>query len=373
MSSDLPRTGPASDPFGPPDANQADETTGQTDETVVALRGALFREAARVAPSLDGLHRIQREIRAGQAGRRGGAWIGGLIPALTAAAAVVVLGVAGTVAVRLNRVGDAGSPMQPATITSAIPEAPAGTLPVYVVGEQGGQRWLFREYRTTHATTADDRVAEAITLAVNLPASDPDYDVRLFRGGNPGQATATVAPSLITVRLTAAMVSRPGMSGVDAELGVQQLVWTATATAGTGYARTPVKIEVDRGAQSLFGVLPLNRLFTRATGPADPRAPVWIISLAEGTDAGHQPLHVQGDALVGVGGSVSWTLERDGVEVGRGDAELTERVGARTGWRCAPRAAQPGTYVLRVTVRPGSDSGVSRTTEYQDSRTFYVR
>jgi hypothetical protein len=363
MNSAHPQIDPASGPSDPPDE----------DETVAALRSTLFREAERVMPSPDGLQRIQREIRAGRARRPGGAWVGRLTPALTAAAAVVVLAVAGAVAVRLGQPGSGESPVQPAATTSATPEAPAGKLPVYVIGEQGGRRWLFREYRTTHATTADDKVAEAITDAVNLAATDPDYGVRLFQGGNPGQATATVSPSLITVTLTAAMVSRPGMDEADAELAAQQLVWTATATAGTGYARTPVKITVGQGAQSLFGVLPLNRTFTRATGSADPRAPIWIISLAEGTDVGHRPFRAQGDARVGTGGSVSWTLERDGGEVGGGEARLTERIGTRTGWECAPQTLQPGTYVLRVTVRPGNGTGLSRTTEYQDSRTFYVR
>jgi hypothetical protein len=367
--SDIPRIGPDSGPFDMP---------GQ-DETVVALRGALS-SSGQVTPSPDGLQRIQREINAGR-GRRRRSWIGQFTPALTAAAAVAVLAVAGAIAVRLAQpTTPAGGPAQPAATSTATAEARRGMVPVYVVGEQGGQHRLFREYRDTSVTAKDDRVADAVTAAVNHRAQDPDYDIRLFEGGPSSRATATVSKSLITVTLTAAMVSRDGVGKSEAELAVQQVVWTATAAAaadvaaGESYADTPVRIQVDRGRQSMFGVLPLDRDFRRAAGEADPRAPIWIISLVEGADVGHLPRKVEGDAALGDGGSVSWSLTRNGIEVDSGQATLTKAAGPRTGWECRPATQQRGMYVLTVTLHQGSGVGPSSSTgDWQDTRKFFVR
>ncbi|HET9657999.1 MAG TPA: hypothetical protein VFP72_21785 [Kineosporiaceae bacterium] len=335
------------------------------------LGGALHREAARVSPSPDGLQRIQRELRS-RTVPRPAAWFGRLAPALTAAAAVAVLAVAGTVGVRLTDRPSAGG-AGPATAPSVTAEAPPDKLPVYVVGDQGGRRWLFREYRSTHARTADERVAEAVTDAVTLAPADLDYDVRLFEGALPGQARAQVSDQLITLTLTAAMATRPGATTADAELAVQQLVWTATATAGPGYASTPVRITVANGEQSLFGRLPLDRTFTRGAGSTDPRAPIWVISLADRTDVGHRPITVSGDAVLGSGGSVSWTLARDGVEVARGTAQVTSHSGSRTGWTFAPDTTASGQYLLTVTLHPGSGTRLpSTSTPWQDSKTFRV-
>lgn len=367
--SDIPRIGPDSGSFDVP---------GE-DETVAALRGALHLEAERVTPSPDGLQRIQREINAGR-GRRRRSLIGQFAPALMTAAAVAVLAVTGAIAVRLAQpTTPADGTAQPAATSTATAEARRGMLPVYVVGEQGGQHRLFREYRDTSATAKDDRVADAVTAALNHRAQDPDYDIRLFEGGPSSRATATVSKSGITVTLTAAMVSRAGVGKSEAELAVQQVVWTATAAAadvaaGESFADTPVRIQVDRGRQSMFGVLPLDRDFRRAAGEADPRAPIWIISLVEGADVGHLPRKVEGDAALGDGGSVSWSLTRNGIEVDRGQATLTKAAGPRTGWECRPVTQQRGMYVLTVTLHQGSGVGPSSSTgDWQDTRKFFVR
>ena len=364
--SDIPRIGPQFDPFG----HDGD------DETAALLRGALAREAERVGPSPDGLQRIQREIRAGQARSRRPRFAR-LAPALVAAAAVAVLAVAGAVAVRLNQqpTGGSGPAGQP-TVTTAS-EAPHGQVPVYVIGTQGGKnkKWLFREYRTSFIPDADKdrRVAEAVTDAVNLTPLDPDYDAPLFQGGRNSVATATVTPSQITVTLTAAMVSRPDVSAADARLALQQLVWTATAAAGTG-PDTPVLIRVDRGDQSLFRQLPLDRQYTRGGLAPNPSAPLWLISLVDGTDAGHPDIRVSGDAVIGTGGTVSWTLARAGVEVATGEATFDAGTGSRRGWHfVAPTQGRAGDYQLTVSLTPGSGTGLSTAEQWQDSRSFHIR
>jgi hypothetical protein len=362
--SDIPQIGPQLDPFG----HDGD------DETAALLRGALAREAQRVAPSPDGLQRIQREIRAGQARSRRPRFAR-LAPALVAAAAVAVLAVAGAVAVRLNQQPTGGGipAGQPTATTTS--EAPHGQVPVYVIGTQGGRKWLFREYRTSFIPDSDKdrRVAEAITDAVNLTPLDPDYDAPLFQGGPNSVATASVTPSQITVTLTAAMVSRHGVSAADARLALQQLVWTATAAAGTG-PDVPVLIRVDSGNQTLFGQEPLDRQYTRGGLAPNPSAPLWIISLVDTTDAGHKDVQISGDAVTGTGGTVSWTLDRNGVEVANGEATIDPGTGSRRVWHLvAPTAGRAGEYLLTVTLTPGSGTGLSTAERWQDSRTFHVR
>jgi hypothetical protein len=364
--SDIPRIGPASGPFENP----------AEDETIAALRGALFREAERVAPSRDGLQRIQRQVRAGQV-RRPGPWLGRLTPALTAAAAVAVLAVAGAVAVRLTQEppGGAGGPAaQPISTVTSTSQAPENQVPVYVTGQQGGKKWLFREYRNTYAMSTENRVADAITDAVNLRPLDSDYDQPLFRGGPNSQATATVSPSEITVTLTAAMVSRHNVGQSAARLALAQLVWTATAAAGRG-PDAPVRFLVDRGDQTLFGTIPLDRSYTRSEFSPNPCAPLWITSLVEGTDVGHKSFTVSGDAGVGQGGTVTWALKRDGVEIATGEATVkTAPPGTtRREWSFAPlTGGQKGDYELTVTLRPGTGSGLSTDVTWQDTRTFVI-
>jgi hypothetical protein len=360
--SDVPRIGEAG-PFDPAE-----------DELATALRAALHREADRVVPAADGLQRIQREIRTRSSrGRRPVAWFGRLAPALTAAAAVMVLAVAGAVAVRLNQSPAGSGPPASGPSTTASSEAPSGQVPVYVIGTQGGRKWLFREFRPTHAVTPDDKVAEAVTDAVTDRPSDPDYDPPLFEGSPNSVATATVTPSLITVTLSAAMVSRPDVTRADARLALEQLVWTATAAAGAT-ADTPVLIRVDHGTQSLFGQLPLGQQYTRGGFSPNPCAPLWITSLVEGTDVGHNPFEVHGDAVVGDGGSITWTLTRDGAQVGAGDALLDPPAGTRRGWTVTPPTqGRAGHYRLTVQLQPGPGSGLSATAQWQDSRNFVVR
>lgn len=362
--SDIPRIVPASDPFG----DQAD------DETAAALRGALLREAERVTPSRDGLQRIQHQIRTERAGRPG-PWLGRLTPALTAAAAVAVLAVAGTVAVRLNQQpagGSGGQAAQPGASSTA--QTPQSQVPVYVVGRQGGRTWLFREYRNTYATSTDDRVADAVTHAVNLRPLDRDYDEPLFEGGVNSQATATVTPAQITVTLTAAMVSRHNVSEADARLALAQLVWTATATVKRG-PDAPVRFLVDHGDQTLFGVIPLDRPYTRGEFSPNPCAPLWVTSLVEGTDMGHGSFAVKGDAVVGEGGTVTWALKRDGVEIGTGEAIVrTTSSGTRHEWSFdPPTEGRKGRYELTVTLHPGGGSTLSADATWQDTKDFVIR
>lgn len=354
-----------------------DDPGGEFDETVTALRGALHREGERVVPSRDGLQRIQRQLHTDHAARRPGPFLGRLTPALTAAAAVAVLAVAGAVAVRLNQTpaGGAGPAAAPTATTTSTPSAARSQVPVYVIGTQGGQRWLFREYRNAYSTSLDDRVGEAVTDAVNQRPLNADYDEPLFKGSPNSRATAAVTPTGITVTLPAAMVSRTGVTTARARLALAQLVWTATATAKAG-PEVPVQFVVDKGEQFLFGVVPLDRPYTRSEFTPNPCAPLWITSLVEGTDVGHKPFDISGDAVTGQGGTVTWVLTRDRTEIGHGEATVQEAApgATRHTWSFTPPTeGKRGEYELVVTLRPGPGSGLSTAATWQDTRTFLIR
>jgi hypothetical protein len=249
---------------------------------------------------------------------------------------------------------------------------------VYVIGAQGGHQWLFREYRNTFASGTDDRVADAVTDAVNLRPLNQEYRDPLFQGSQNSQATASVSSTMITVTLTPAMVGRQGVTPQDARLALQQLVWTATAAAQA--ADLPVQFRVSRGGdQSLFGIVPLDRPYTRGEFSPNPCAPLWITSLVEGTDAGHNSFVVSGDAETGDGGTVTWTLRRDGTQVATGDTVVnrdgtaTPRITRHTWSFTPPTNGRKGSYEVVVTLHPGAGSGLSEAVTWQDSRRFVIR
>lgn len=346
----------------PGDAAPADRpqpASPVADPTADLLRAALHRRADAVQPSSDGLLRIRRAIAEQPRGSRLPR-LGRFAPALAAAAAVAVLTVAGVSAVRLST---SNAPAAPGAVSSP-------SLPVYVVGRQNNQLRLFREYRATRTRTLNDRVSEALTDAVNQRPDDGDYET-LFIGGRPGRVSATVADNLITVELTPAMATKVGATRAEAELAVQQLVWTATAAADD--ASLPVRIIVaEGGEQTMFGQVGLDGAFSRA-GAADLLAPVWIISLADGTTLGRGLHEVTGDGLPGTRPVVLWTLMRNDVEVASGDAALTTKstltsadAARRMNWAIDIETRQPGRYELVVTT-VGSTGPA-----WSDSKTFIV-
>jgi hypothetical protein len=350
-------------PFPEPRSRDAFEL----DPTAEVLRRALHREADQVRPSTDGLSRIMATVEAEHPGARRPGRAGypapkrsafrRFTPLLAAAAAAGVLAVAGTAVIQVEaRQADQN---QPAHTGQSGPPAPSGTasaprapsqLAVYVVGQENGEMALFREFRTTNSTDLSQRVSEALTDAVLYQPADSDYET-LFTGGRPGRVVARVGTNLITVQITAAMATRSGATLAEAKLAMQQLVWTATAAA----ERTvPIQVTVSGGSQSLFGLLPLDRTFTRRSDSVDPRAPVWIISLADGTTEGRGNLIVTGDA-VSPTDRLDWTLTRDRQQVQTGTAQIVDDIqqpvkpGTRGNWSIPNLdASQPGHYELTV-------------------------
>jgi hypothetical protein len=374
---------------------------GGDDPTATLLRDVLHREADAVQPSPDGLRRIRAEI-ARQAPRRprlARRWT----PLLAVAAVLAML--AGGLVLRWH----ARFPAQAAAASGAIVAtmdqaeariAPAATVPVYVVGRQGGRTVLFREFRATRANDEEGMVEDAVRLAITARPRDPHY-TRLFAALPGTKVTARVTPRQIRLDISPAPKAVRGVTAADAEIAEQQLVWTATAAAAVAEsaARTPipstspgykqpglrpVSITLDgrRGA-ALLGLAPLDAdgspgalRHAHVKGSQDPRADVWIGDLTEGQRFRSGIQTVTGDAVSRADGSVHLQLLRDGVRVldttlaldtsEESQFKAPPRAGERGHWRVDLDLSQHGSYTLVAW------TGTPASTVESDSKTFIV-
>jgi hypothetical protein len=145
---------------------------------------------------------------------------------------------------------DSGSPDPDPTGTSGGPIAKPFTVAVYYVGDTPNGPRLYREFHKALGTTALDA---ALADATSVQPLDPDY-----RTDWPAGIVASTAfdgvgsDGLIQVTLADGSVhDRPaGMSKAEAQIAVEQLIYTAQAAMQT---RAPV--------QFLLGDNPIDRVF----------------------------------------------------------------------------------------------------------------
>ena len=119
----------------------------------------------------------------------------------------------------------------PTSTGSATGTPVEGAVPVYYAGDGPRGTVLFREFQPG---IGGDPVAQAAYAAVAGPPRDPDYR-SLWPAGT--EATASYDGDVITVDLTgpdaAALHDRPqGMSKRDANLAVQQVIYSVQGAAG---------------------------------------------------------------------------------------------------------------------------------------------
>jgi len=365
---------------------------GDDDPTATLLRDVLHRQADAVQPGADGLRRIRAEIdrqAPHPATRRLRRWT----PMAAAAAVLVLLAGTGGLVLRsrAQQSGEASAASGAIVATMDQAEArtaPAATVPVYVVGHQGGRPVLFREFRFSHATDEEGMVEDAVHLAVTARPLDPQY-TQVFVATADTRITASVTAARIRLDISPAPRAAPGVTAADAEIAKQQLVWTATAAAAVaestahaavpspsaGYKQPglrPVSITLDgeRGAWFL-GLARLDRddsqglvRHAHVKGYQDPRADVWIGDLTEGqrVRAGRQT--VTGDAVSRADGLVHVELVHDGVRVldttlPLGTSEESQfkappRPGERGHWSADLNLSGLGSYTLLVWTGPAA-------------------
>jgi hypothetical protein len=383
------------------------DSHGDNDPTATLLRDVLHRQADAVQPSPDGLRRIRAEI-ARQAPRRtrlAPRWT----PMLAVAAVLALL--AGGVVLRWHAQFPAPAAAASGAIVATMDQAeartaPTATVPVYVVGRQGGRTVLFREFRGTRATHEEGMIEDAVSLAVTARPLDHHY-IRLFAALPGTKVTARVTPAQIRLDISPAPRAAPGVTAADAEIAKQQLVWTATAAAAVAEsgARTPipstspgykqpglrpVNITLDgrRGA-ALLGLAPLDAdgslgavRHAHVKGYQDPRADVWIGDVTEGQRFRSGVQTVTGDAVFRADGLVHLQLFYDGLRIldttlpldtsEESQFKAPPRAGERGHWRVDLDLSHQGSYTLVVWTAP-VPAGQSPTSSVEsDSKSFVV-
>jgi hypothetical protein len=356
------------------------------------LRRALRREADRVAPAGDGLEKIRRRVARPASGfsrRRFG-----MLAGAVAAAAAVAVGALAAVGVLSNdgvvRFEPANSPDRPPDRPpTERPSAPAPTRPatpqttpsatampspsgsatapappitttrsvfVYYAGATNRGLRLYRERRSV--TVENGAVVRAaVTAMLGRAPLDPDYRSLWPRG------VRVLGISSKDGTLTIDLSGEALDGGGDAQLSVQQLVYTATANSPTT-RRVRLWIE-GRPVAELWGngigASPLER-----APQVEVLAPVWIIAPAEDAVVG-RTVTIEGDASV-FEATVNWEVRQSGRVVDDGFATASEGAPGRGAW-AAQVTLRPGTYELRAFEVSAEDG----TAMFVDTKTITVR
>lgn len=138
------------------------------------------------------------------------------------------------------------SPTEPPP--SSTPPQGGTAVPVYFVSEQPRGLRLFREF---HASAGGDPLVESARASVEGAALDPDYRSLWPEGSSVASATSDGA-DILTVDVTGAPHDLPsGMSPEDAQLAIQQVVYSVQAAHGQGRVGVQLLLDGERSDQVL--------------------------------------------------------------------------------------------------------------------------
>lgn len=255
------------------------------------------------------------------------------------------------------------TPSETAGPSSPAPQPAVEAVPVYYVGETSRGPRLFREFHRVEVA-GGRTVSAAVNEAVSLDPDDPDYRTLWPLGVTAAQVDAPPADVItVDVRSQKALRGRPdGMSSEQAEVSVQQLVYTAQAA---DQSRRPVQLLLNGGrTDTLLGV-PVSEPLAQADASAV-LAQVWVIDPGEGAEVS-SPFEVSGLAAA-FEANVLWEL-RDGDRVVADGFTTAEEC-----CRMAPFSfrveAPPGEYTL--VVQDSDPSGGEGFAPWVDTKTVRV-
>jgi hypothetical protein len=253
-----------------------------------------------------------------------------------------------------------GDPSETATTETGERER---AVPVYFVGETARGQKLYREFqRQEVCPEVECLLKAAVVAAVNGDPNDHDYRTLWPDGATVGKVSAD--DSTIVVDLASGVHDRPaGMSADDADLAVQQLVYSAQAAVGKG--RLPVQLLIDgQHTDTVLGVPASEPL--AAADPNEALAPVQIDNPTNGATV-DRTFTVSGRAAA-FEANVAWELTENGTVVDEGFTTAQE---------CCTLApyefkvtAPPGTYTL--VVHDTDESGEGRPLN-QDTKEIVVK
>jgi hypothetical protein len=267
---------------------------------------------------------------------------------------------------------EASEPTEPTEPTepAPTPSEPSGavttaTVPAYFVRDTPQGLRITREFQSVETSNFPE--VEAIRLAVEGQALDPDYR-GLWPSGS-GVTGVGVSPDDIAVYLTGDLRDRPaGMTQQEAELAVQQVVYTAQAAAGRG--RLPVGISLNgEDPDRVLGV-PASKLTNSPEN--DVLAMVSVSSLSEGETVGDRFV------VSGIANSFEATVPW---EVRQGDKVVAKGFATADGWmdKLYPWTTQvnvsklaPGTYTFAAMTNDPS-GGAEGAGPTEDTKTIVVK
>jgi hypothetical protein len=308
-------------------------------------------------------------------------WIFGFVGAAAATAAVVV-GVAVLGDEQASPTDPASSPTAEADPSESVEPAPSETadggdgtepdggataeltVPVYYVGDTPAGVRLFREFHRVSAP--DGAVAAALTEAVDSAPLDADYRTPWTDLGVTVQAAEESGGGLRVDLGGASLAERPaGMDAEEAELAVEQLVWTATAAAQSD---TDVRFSLDGSAADRLLGVNVGGGASRADA-METLAPVWVTSPQDGEAVG-STFNVEGQGAF-FEANVSWQLlDGSGAVVEDGFATAQECC-TLSPYSFQVKGVAPGTYTLRV--YSADVSGGEGPGEPEDTKRLTVR
>lgn len=258
--------------------------------------------------------------------------------------ATVLLVLSGCTVLReANDAGGGASPQE-----SVSPDSANRTMvALYWAQDFAGRDYLFREFRaleTTSAAPAGDVVATAVAMMASRRPTDPDYTNRLCP---PRSVGSTVADDGTLTLDVSADIFPEEMSTEDADTALQQLVYTATATATSsgiigGTSSPSVRILVDGRHGYRLGE---NVLGDPVQRDQDRRAPLWVIDPAQDEET-EQRVNVK--MVAGsIARKVHWDLRRGQTDVDHGTVSLAEERNGQHEIQFS-RYLEPGRYTIRL-------------------------
>jgi hypothetical protein len=262
---------------------------------------------------------------------------------------------------------EADEPTEEASTPTPPPASaePQATLPAYFVRDTPQGLRLTREFQSVEVP--DGPQTEAVRLAVTGQAIDPDYRTGWPAGSD--VSSVSVDGGTITVDLTGAVQDRPGgMSQEQAELAVQQVVYTAQAVVAQG--RLPVRLTIDgAGTDQVLGV-PASEPVSNAS-ENETLALVSVSSLSDGETV-RDRLVVSGVAN-SFEATVPWEVRQGDRVVVRGFATADGWMDKLYPWTTPVNVSRlsPGTYTF-VAMTDDPSGGAEGAGPTEDTKTIVV-
>jgi hypothetical protein len=314
--------------------------------------GTLMREAVEHVDPTPRQRELWDRVNLATSRRSRNRLVGGLV-----AAAVLVTG--GALAAHQS----SGSEPQPAGPPHAIDRGSSRAVyGIYYAGQTPTGTRLYREFRA--GPEKDKALADALDLVEATP-TDPDYVTYWSDGQLLG---ATVTDGVIDVDVDPASTG-PGLGGPDAELAIQQLVYTLQGVVGD---RLPVRFVHDGSpVAEVFGV--------RTKKPVAESPELDVLSLVSISDPSERRVvdgyfSAQGKAS-SFEGNVPWQLlDANGSVVRSGHAQSYGYEGHLYPWATGHidvTGLAPGEYTFKVmTDDPSGGEGPG---PYVDTRTIVIK